>query len=110
MFIGREEQLKQLGDLWRKDVASLVTCRGRRRIGKSTLIAEFASRSHVRFLKLEGLPPRKGVTNEMQLEVFARQLAEQTQSPFEPLTNWFDAFARLDKHIDKRAKTVVLLD
>ena len=110
MFIGREEQLKQLGDLWRRDVASLVTCRGRRRIGKSTLIAEFASRSHVRFLKLEGLPPRKGVTNEMQLEVFARQLAEQTQSPFEPLTNWFDAFARLDKHIDKRAKTVVLLD
>ena len=110
MFIGREEQLRQLRDLWRKDVASLVTCRGRRRIGKSTLIAEFARRSHVRFLKLEGLPPRKGVTNETQLEMFARQLAEQTQSSFEPLTNWFDAFARLDRHIDKRTKTIVLLD
>ena len=110
MFIGREEQLRQLRDLWRKPVASLVTCRGRRRIGKSTLIEEFARRNHVRFLKLEGLPPRKGVTNETQLEVFARQLAEQTQTSYEPLTNWFDAFARLDKHIDKRAKTVVLLD
>ena len=95
MFIGREEQFKQLRDLWRKAVASLVTCRGRRRIGKSTLIEEFASRNNVRFLKLEGLPPRKGVTNETQLEVFARQLAEQTQTPYEPLTNWFDAFARL---------------
>ena len=110
MFIGREEQLKQLHDLWQKPVASLVTCRGRRRIGKSTLIAEFANRNHVRFLKFEGLQPRKGVTNEMQLEVFARQLAEQTQSAFEPLSNWFDAFARLDKFIDMRAKTVVLLD
>ena len=110
MFIGREDQLKQLRDLWRKAVASLVTCRGRRRIGKSTLIEEFASRNHVRFLKLEGLPPRKGVTNETQLEAFARQLAEQTQTPYEPLTNWFDAFARLDKHIDRRAKMVVLLD
>ena len=75
MFIGREEQLRQLRDLWRKDVASLVTCRGRRRIGKSTLIAEFVSRSHVRFLKLEGLPPRKGVTNETQLEMFATTLS-----------------------------------
>ena len=110
MFIGREDQLKQLRDLWRKPVASLVTCRGRRRIGKSTLIAEFARRNRVKFLRIEGLQPREGVNNETQLEGFARQLAEQCHEPYEPLTNWFDAFARLDKHIDFRAKTVVLLD
>lgn len=110
MFVGREEQLGQLKDLWRKPVASLVTCRGRRRIGKSTLIEEFAHRNRVRILKLEGLPPRGGVTNETQLTSFARQLAEQTASDFEPLSNWFDAFARLDRHVDARAKTVVLLD
>lgn len=78
MFVGREDLLEQLTELWRKPVPSLVTCRGRRRIGKSTLIEEFARRSRVRFLKLEGLQPREGVTNETQLMAFSRQLAEQT--------------------------------
>ena len=68
MFVGREEQLEQLDALWRKNVASLVTCRGRRRIGKSTLIEEFARRSRVKFLKVEGLPPEEGVDNEAQLK------------------------------------------
>jgi len=34
--------MKDLEALCFKRVASLVTCRGRRRIGKSTLIEEFA--------------------------------------------------------------------
>lgn len=110
MFVGREEQLKQLKELWRKSVASLVTCRGRRRIGKSTLIAEFARRNKVRFLKFEGLPPRKGIGNGDQLQAFARQLAEQTRTEYEPLNCWFDAFARLDGLLDQKTKTVVLLD
>lgn len=110
MFVGREEQLEQLRDLWRKPVASLVTCRGRRRIGKSTLIEEFARRNRVRFLKIEGLAPHSGVTNETQLAAFARQLAEQTSSPCTPLVNWHEAFARLDERLDTRARTVVLLD
>ena len=110
MFVGREEQFKQLKDLWRKPVGSLVTCRGRRRIGKSTLIAEFARRNRVSFIKLEGLPPREGVTNDDQLQAFARQLSDQTGTKYEPLTCWFDAFARLDASIDQKSKTVVLLD
>ena len=110
MFVGREDLLDQLNALWRAPVASLVTCRGRRRIGKSTLIAEFARRSRVKFLKLEGLPPHDGVDNAKQLESFARQLAEQTSKDYQPLTNWFDAFARLDDSLSAKAKTVVLLD
>ena len=65
MFVGREDLLDQLNALWRAPVASLVTCRGRRRIGKSTLIAEFARRSRVKFLKLEGRPPHEGVDNAL---------------------------------------------
>ena len=42
MFYGREDILADLSELWRKSAASLVPCRGRRRIGKSTLIEEFA--------------------------------------------------------------------
>ena len=54
-FFGRDSELAQLEGLWSKDTASLVTCRGRRRIGKSTLIEEFSRRSDARFIKLEGL-------------------------------------------------------
>ena len=110
MFVGREEQLEQLKALWRKPVASLVTCRGRRRIGKSTLIEEFARRNRVRFLKLEGVEPQPGVSNETQLVAFARQLAEQTGCDVSPLGNWFDAFARLAKTLNRREKTVLLID
>ena len=110
MFVGREEQLEQLKALWRKPVASLVTCRGRRRIGKSTLIEEFARRNRVRFIKLEGVEPHPGVNNETQLAAFGRQLSEQTGCDDSPLSNWFDAFARLAKTLNPREKTVLLID
>ena len=110
MFIGIEEQLEQLKSLWRKPVASLVTCRGRRRIGKSTLIEEFARRNRVRFIKLEGIEPQSGVDNGTQLKAFAQQLSEQTGCEEDPLDNWFKAFARLAKVLNPREKTVLLLD
>ena len=40
MFYGRKDILDDVAGLWEKRTASLVTCRGRRRIGKSTLIEE----------------------------------------------------------------------
>lgn len=110
MFIGRERELAQLKDLWRRPAASLVTVRGRRRIGKSTLIEEFARRNRVRFIKIEGIHPGRGVTNETQLENFARMLSAQTGKAYEPLTNWFDAFKRLDESLSPREKAVLLLD
>ena len=57
MFFGRDETIDQLNGLLKKRVASLVTCRGRRRIGKSTLIEVFANRAKCRFLKIEGRKP-----------------------------------------------------
>ena len=75
MFVGRSDQLGLLEALWRKPNASLVTCRGRRRIGKSTLVEEFARRSKARLFRFEGLAPRKGMTNDDQLGEFAAQLS-----------------------------------
>lgn len=110
MFYGREDLLERLGGLWNKSVASLVTCRGRRRIGKSTLIDEFARRSRVRYVKLEGLQPDGHVDNAAQLAAFCRQLEEQTGVACGSVKNWFEAFARLDEAIGTRAKVIVLLD
>ena len=41
MFIGREKELKTLENLYSKDGIGMTIIYGRRRIGKSTLIAEF---------------------------------------------------------------------
>ena len=110
MFIGREDDIQGLMDLWRKSTASLVTCRGRRRIGKSTLIEEFAARSKVRFIEIAGEAPRPDMTNADQLASFGRQLAAQSGQPRDkPPQDWFEAFQRLDKALDSR-KTVVFLD
>ena len=110
MFFGREDQLEQLAGLLKRPIASLVTCRGRRRIGKSTLVEEFARRNSIRLLKLEGLPPREAGSNAKQLAAFSRQLAEQSRMPDRAVSTWFDAFARLDDAIDDVTPMVVFLD
>ena len=109
MFVGRESELEDLVRLWRKSTASLVTCRGRRRIGKSTLIEEFAARSKARFLKIEGKAPESGMTNRIQLTSFIDQLRRQTKTSVESVSCWAEAFAALDAELDER-KTVLLLD
>lgn len=109
MFFGREDDLLQLERLWRKPVPSLVTCRGRRRIGKSTLIEEFAARSGALLLEIEGLPPQPSQTNQDQLNHFADQLREQSDWSGGEFGNWYEAMLALDEAIGKE-KTVVLLD
>lgn len=110
MFFGRELELDQLCALWHKKVASLVTCRGRRRIGKSVLIEEFARRTGAKFIKIEGKRPEKGWSNEDELKAFAEQLAVQTGAETTPPSNWLNAFIRLSDKIPDNEKTVVLLD
>ena len=110
MFVGREDDLVQLSGLWDKRVASLVTCRGRRRVGKSTLIEEFAKRTAEHFIVIEGLAPRKGMNDEKQRRNFCRRLAEQTGCEFRDAASWPLAFALLDGAIPEMGRTVVLLD
>lgn len=110
MFIGREDDLQGLMDLWKKSTASLVTCRGRRRIGKSTLIEEFAARSKCRFIELVGEAPRPDMTNADQLEAFGKQLSAQCgANRHKPPRDWFEAFQSLDRELDS-TPTVVFLD
>ena len=110
VFYGRDAILEQLAALFEKKTASFVTCRGRRRIGKSTLIKEFARRSHARFIKLEGLRPEPGMTNADQLAFFATKLASQSGCTKKALDDWYSAFSRLSSVISDRQRTVVLLD
>ena len=109
-FFGRTTILSQLSELWGRETAALVTCRGRRRIGKSTLIRHFAELSGARLLAFEGYAPEPGMTNGDQLLAFSRQFAEQSGKPFREFGSWFDAFKALGDEVRDEERTVVLLD
>jgi AAA+ ATPase superfamily predicted ATPase len=108
MFIGREKEIQQLADLFAKPGSSLVICRGRRRIGKSTLIENFG-KSATRFFQFQGLPPRDGIGMREQLDSFRGQLCRQTGLPKMTLESWPQAFSFLSGRIGNE-KTVLLLD
>jgi len=107
MFIGRDREIELLTQLFRKKTASLVICKGRRRIGKSTLIQEFGKK--YTFLEFQGLPPREGISSKDQLGAFSGQLAKQTGLPTLSLESWPQAFSVLASVMRER-RTVVLLD
>ncbi len=108
MFIGRDREIGRLSALFERDGASLAICRGRRRIGKSTLIQQFGRRANS-FLEFQGLAPRKGSGRLDQLGAFSEQLARQTKLPALKLETWGQAFALLNSVLGEE-KTVVLLD
>ncbi len=109
MFVGREEELNSLISLWGKATSSLVTCRGRRRIGKSALIEEFARKTADTFIVLEGLAPRKGLSDRQQRMNFCDQLSVYAHRRVRA-ANWIAAFQSLDAVIPSTGRTVVLLD
>ncbi|MBR4259487.1 MAG: AAA family ATPase [Kiritimatiellae bacterium] len=110
MFIGRDRELASLEALWRKSTSSMVVVSGRRRIGKSTLVEMFASRSKCRFIEIEGLAPDEKMTNQRQLDSFCERLAKVTGLPEAKVDSWQKAFDALDAAVPKNAKVVVFLD
>lgn len=112
MFIGRKDYLEDLEMLWRKRTSSIVACRGRRRIGKSTLFREFARRTADRYLEIEGLPPDEEhqMTNQDEIDHFVEVLDDQTGCGFKTCTRWYEAFSLLEKQIDDGQRTVIMLD
>ena len=110
MFIGREQELRDLVGFWGRDHGVLVTCRGRRRIGKSTLIAEFATRTAKVYFPFIGLAPRKGMSDARQRRHFCEKIAEYAERAYEPADTWSKAFRQLDALIGDRGRTVVMFD
>lgn len=109
-FFGREEQLEKLDALWRKGESSFVVIAGRRRIGKSTLVEEFAARSRCAFIELVGLAPDEKMTNQRQIDNFCERLAKATGMPEAKADCWPKAFDALDAALKHRGRTVVFLD
>lgn len=110
MFIGREREIEDLSGFWGRDNGVLITCRGRRRIGKSTLISEFASRTAKTFFPIVGLAPRRGMTDARQRRNFCEKIAEYAEREYVEADTWSKAFRQLDELLSDCGRTVVLLD
>jgi hypothetical protein len=106
-FTGRAEELKRLRLLMQKVSASLVVIHGRRRIGKSRLIEEFAK--NVQFLRFSGLPPTVESTQQTQRDEFARQLSTQTGIEPSQTKDWGGLLSLLAS-ATRQGRVIILLD
>ena len=107
MFIGRGTELKRLRRLKELNRPSLVVVKGRRRVGKSTLIKKFSEGS--KFISISGNPPGPGVTAQDQRNEFGDQLCAQLHLPKATFQTWSDAFRFLGEQI-LDSETIILFD
>lgn len=109
-FVGRQRELSALQRLVEKRAPSLVAVTGRRRIGKSRLIQEFAERNpEYRHLSIAALAPQPGITAARQREAFAAQMASGLGIPPVRHDDWLDLFAHLAIGTET-GRWIVLLD
>lgn len=109
VFIGRKAELERLKALYKKKASCLVVVKGRRRIGKSRLIGEFAKISSAKtFWSFAGLAPEDGIYAQQQRDNFAHQLALTLKIPPMTFLDWSDAFEHLSLHI--KPGDIILLD
>lgn len=106
-FIGRKQELSSLQQLLLKKSASLVIVKGRRRIGKSRLIEEFAKK--LKFYSFAGLAPTEKKTAQSERDEFARQLSEQTGLPEIKADDWSKLFLLLAEKT-KRGRVILFFD
>lgn len=104
MFYGRENELKIIQQAIHSPRAELGIVYGRRRVGKSALLAKL--KTHKGDLHFEAL---QKVSAKKQIEHFTDQLAKQTGTPETLAHSWKDAFEALTLHI-KRGRHYVIFD
>lgn len=107
MFVGRKKELKALRSRLVSRSASFVALRGRRRIGKSRLIQEFAKDFPVKYL-FTGLPPAKGVSRQDQRDEFTQQMVAQG-IPEAKGGDWSELFFLLSKFTNQ-GRVLIALD
>lgn len=107
LFTGRKKELQDLKSLLTKKTASLVVIRGRRRIGKSRLVEEFAK--GMPFFIFTGLPPDKNTNAKTQRKEFVRQLALQLGLSGLNTDDWGNLFTILAKSLPK-GRVILMLD
>jgi len=109
-FVGRKLELGKLRDLTRLNVPSLVVIKGRRRVGKSRLVTEFAaSLSGYQSVVLTGLAPNDHTSATTEREDFAQQLSQALAIPAPRADDWNTLLWALAERT-ARGRWVIILD
>lgn len=105
MFIGREDELKSLEELYSKDGFGMTVIYGRRRIGKSTLITEFIKGKKAIFYTATK------VGKERNLELFSNQVMSVLEPALENVIfpSIEEVFDFISKKIS-RDKLILVID
>lgn len=101
MFVGRIHELRLLEDKYRSDKSELVVVYGRPRIGKSSLVEEFAGNKKF-FYKFEGI---EGEDTPGQIKAFVRMMTHYVDDPFVTKMNfdsWHTVFDYLTEKLIKK--------
>lgn len=107
-IVGRSGEYKRLLLLKKSSVANMVAIKGRRRVGKSTLVEKFAESFSAHYT-FTGLAPEPGITNENQKQEFCRQYAAQFSVPVPTYNDWGDIFWSLADKV-KSGRVLLFLD
>lgn len=106
-FIGRKKELEALERLRLKKSSSFAVIWGRRRIGKSTLVAEFLKGKKA--WSFSGLPPTD-ISHEDQIRAFIGQMSRNTGMPELKTTDWAEVLWHLGNQAEKEPNIIIFLD
>lgn len=104
MFLGRENELKELNHLYQKNTFQLFILYGRRRVGKTTLLQEFCKDKPAIFYSAEQ-------SNEkLNLEKFSALVFHHyNELHLEPFSSWENAIYYINEH-QKSDRMVLVFD
>ena len=107
-FFGREEELKELNTLYKKNGFKFVVVYGRRRVGKSTVIQKFideGKKPNISFMALEQ-------NNKLNMEAFSAAVLSRYGAAKDYLSS-FDSWDKAFEYIAKQAgnrKLILFID
>lgn len=103
IFIGREQELEDLNDLYSQDRFHLFVLYGRRRVGKTTFLNEFCKNKEYIFYSAEQ-------SNEkINLEKFSELVfSYYNEEGLEPFSSWTNALSYIDNRQGSRRLVLVI--
>ena len=103
MFIARQKELGQLKDLQQSDHFEFLIMYGRRRVGKTTLLKEFAKTCKVIFFSAQEK------NDYLNLVDFSKLILSYFNlSKLSPFDNWEDAFSFLKDRCSQEKVTLII--
>ena len=101
-MIGRADEMKFLDSLFSSDKFEFLVMYGRRRVGKTTILQEFAKDKDVIFY------PAQEKNDALNLNDFSRMVQLKLDGMFiSPFPGWKEAFEYIDKKADSRIAVII---